>query len=87
MLVGLAGVFVAGPIFESHRSALYASGDTARPVRVEAVVFTIGLAMKAAGFWAFGIVGLAAASSLQAAMGEASMRRLVRRFEGTQPVA
>lgn len=87
VLVGLAGVFVAGPIFEGHRSALYASGDTARPVRAEAVVFTIGMAAKAAGFWAFGIVGLAAASSLQAAMGEASMRWLVRRFERRGPVA
>jgi peptidoglycan biosynthesis protein MviN/MurJ (putative lipid II flippase) len=69
MLAGLAGVFVAGPLAEAFRSAYYATGVTTRPVQLEAAVFTAGLGLKAAGFWWFGVAGLAVAASAQAVLG------------------
>ncbi len=81
LLVGLGGAFIAGPLFESVRSAFYATGNTATPVRLEAVVFTCGLIVKAAGFMAFGVLGLAGAASLQVVLGVYTLRRTLASVE------
>ena len=79
IIAGLSGLLIAGPIAESFRSAFYATGITGTPVRIDAVIFTCGLALKFAGFAAFGVIGLAVAASCQALLSAVVLRRgLVR---------
>jgi putative peptidoglycan lipid II flippase len=90
LVLGLAGVFVAAPLAECLRAAFYATGNTATPVRVDATVFTAGLALKVVGFAVFGIWGLALAASTQALLAALSLRytlwRFIRPLEGAAPV-
>jgi peptidoglycan biosynthesis protein MviN/MurJ (putative lipid II flippase) len=82
LIAGLAGVFVAGPVSESFRTAFYATGNTATPVRIDVSVFTLGLALKVVGFALFGIWGMAFAASAQAFVGLFSLRHLLSRYIG-----
>jgi peptidoglycan biosynthesis protein MviN/MurJ (putative lipid II flippase) len=84
-MAGLAGVIVAGPVAESLRSASLATTQTARVVRVDVAVYTTGLVLKAAGFWAFGVLGLAVAASLQHVLSAAALTRSLRRLVQAQP--
>ena len=74
LIVGLGGVLVATPLAESCRAAFYAMGQTARPVRIDAAVFTLGLALKVAGFLAFGVWGMALAASMHAIVSVLALR-------------
>jgi putative peptidoglycan lipid II flippase len=82
LVAGLAGVFVAGPVAESFRTAFYATGNTATPVRVDVSVFTVGLALKVVGFALFGIWGMALAASTQALLGLFWLRYVLSRYIG-----
>ena len=84
LLAGLAGVFIAGPMYESLRSAFYSTGNTATPIRLEVGVYTGGLALKAAGFALFGVHGLAVAASLQAILGVSLTHRVLSTYETRQ---
>jgi putative peptidoglycan lipid II flippase len=74
LIVGLGGVLVATPLAESCRTAFYAMGQTARPVRIDAAVFTLGLVLKVAGFLAFGVWGMAIAASAHAILSVLALR-------------
>ena len=75
LITALCGLLVAGPLAESFRSAFYATGITGTPVRIDAVMFTCGVALKFAGFAAFGVMGLALAASAQAVLSALLLRR------------
>jgi peptidoglycan biosynthesis protein MviN/MurJ (putative lipid II flippase) len=59
----LVGTIVAGAAGSTVASAFYAMGDTVTPVRIGVAGFVFGLGLKAVGFLAFGVVGLALATS------------------------
>jgi putative peptidoglycan lipid II flippase len=82
LLAGLCGVFVAGPVAESVRSAFYSTGNTAAPVRVDVSIFTLGLALKVTGFALFGVWGMSLAASTQAVLGMVSLRHFLSRHIG-----
>jgi len=84
LLACLSGLFVAGPVYESVRTAFYSTGRTAAPMRLEAIVYTCGLALKGLGFTAFGALGFAVAASVQTVIGVAAMHRMLVRFERGQ---
>ncbi len=75
LIAGLGGVLIAGPLAESLRSAFYATGNTRMPVRIDALVFTLGLVLKVTGFAAFGVLGLALAASSQAVLSALALKR------------
>ena len=77
-IVGLGGVLVATPLAETCRAAFYAMGQTARPVRIDAAVFTLGLVLKVAGFLAFGVWGMAVAASMHAVLSVLALRAGLR---------
>jgi putative peptidoglycan lipid II flippase len=87
-LVALGGVLVAVPMAESLRTAYYATGNTAAPVRIDALVYTCGVLLKVLGFAAFGVWGLAAAASLQSLLSVFALRSGLRRVipAGATPV-
>jgi putative peptidoglycan lipid II flippase len=64
LLVALVGMWVGGAAGQIISSAYYAQGDTRTPMLIGAATFTIAIALKLGGFYAFGIWGLAAATSL-----------------------
>lgn len=86
LVAGLGGVLVGGPVIDALRSAFYATGNTAAPVRVDVSVFTLGLAMKVAGFLLLGVWGMALAASTQSLIGTLSLRHVLSRFLRRQVV-
>lgn len=88
-LVALGGVLMAMPMAESLRTAFYATGNTAAPVRIDAIVYTCGVGLKVLAFGAFGVWGLAAAASLQSLLSVFALRSGLRRVtpRGAVPVA
>ena len=44
--------------------AFHAKGDTKTPTRITVAVFTIGIGLKFGGFFLWGIIGVAAATSV-----------------------
>ncbi len=63
LFVLLSGVVVGGGAGLVLSEAFFTLGDTRTPSLVTAAVFTLGIAMKAAGFSLFGVKGLALATS------------------------
>jgi peptidoglycan biosynthesis protein MviN/MurJ (putative lipid II flippase) len=61
--VALVGTIIAGAAGSTAASAFYAMGDTVTPVRIGIAGFVLGLGLKAVGFLAFGVVGLALGAS------------------------
>ncbi len=64
VLIALAGVGVGGVAGQVLTVGFYAYGNTVTPTRVGVIGFTLGILLKAAGFWWGGIVGLAVATSI-----------------------
>ncbi len=64
LMMGLAGVLVAGSMAQVPVAGFYALGDTATPTRVAVYGMFIGIALKATGFFLAGMMGLAIATSL-----------------------
>lgn len=60
LLLGAAFVGAAG---STYASAFYAMGDTATPIRIGLAGFLVGLVLKALGYLAYGVLGLAAGTS------------------------
>jgi putative peptidoglycan lipid II flippase len=79
VLAALGGLLIGGPLAESFRSAFYATGETSIPVRIDVAVYTIGIGLKAAGFMAGGLVGLAVAASVQVTLGAVLLHRALGR--------
>jgi len=64
LLLTLAGVWVGGALGQILASSFYAKGDTVTPTRIGIFGFTLGLGLKAVGFWLWGVLGVAAGTSL-----------------------
>lgn len=64
LLVVLGGVWFGGVGGQIISSSYYAQGDTRTPILIGSVAFTIAIALKVGGFYAFGISGLALAATL-----------------------
>ncbi len=64
LLLALAGVWVGGAVGQILASSFYAKGNTGTPTRIGVFGFTLGLGLKAAGFWLWGVLGIAAGTSL-----------------------
>jgi putative peptidoglycan lipid II flippase len=64
LLIALGGMWVGWGAGKILAGAFHAKGDTTTPTRISMGVFTVGIALKLGGFALWGILGLAAATSL-----------------------
>jgi putative peptidoglycan lipid II flippase len=64
LMVVLGGVWFGGVGGQIISTSYYAQGDTRTPIVIGSVAFTIAIALKLGGFYAFGISGLALAATL-----------------------
>ncbi len=59
LLLALGGVLIGGGLGQVISPAFYAKGNTVTPTKVAIIGFTIGILLEVAGFFAFGVVGIA----------------------------
>jgi putative peptidoglycan lipid II flippase len=64
IMVGLAGVLIAGAMGQITSTTFYAFGDTKTPTRLSIVTYTIYVPAKVLAFLSFGLMGVAVATSL-----------------------
>jgi putative peptidoglycan lipid II flippase len=64
VMVALGGSVVAGGCGQIVAAAYYSRGDTWTPTKVGIAAFTLGIPLRALGFWMFGVVGIAVGGSL-----------------------
>jgi peptidoglycan biosynthesis protein MviN/MurJ (putative lipid II flippase) len=64
IMVTLVGFLIAGTMGQIASAAFYAKGNTTTPTIVGVTGFTIGIAFKVVGFFQFGLLGIAAATTL-----------------------
>ena len=64
IMVALVGILVAGAMGQVTSVSFYAFGDTKTPTRLGMLAFTAYIPAKIAAFFWFGLIGLAAATSL-----------------------
>ncbi|HJR76189.1 MAG TPA: lipid II flippase MurJ [Nitrospiraceae bacterium] len=63
-----SGVLLFGSISHLAMSAFYAQGDTRAPTKLQVFTYSIGIALKAAGFFLGGLYGIMAAMSVSYAI-------------------
>lgn len=64
LLLALSGVWLGGALGQILASSFYAKGNTVTPTRIGIFGFTLGLGFKAVGFRFWGVLGVAAGTSL-----------------------
>ena len=64
IMVGLAGVLIAGCVGQITSTTFYAFGDTKTPTRLGIITYTIYVPAKVLAFFSFGLMGVAVATSL-----------------------
>jgi len=64
IMVALAGVLVAGAVGQITSVSFYAFGDTKTPTRLGILTYTVYVPLKVLAFFRFGLIGVAAATSL-----------------------
>jgi putative peptidoglycan lipid II flippase len=64
ILIALGGVYVGGALGQILTTAFYAKADTVTPTKIGIVAYSLGMALKIAGFILFGLLGIAGATSL-----------------------
>lgn len=79
IMIWLGGMFIGGVAGQISSSAYYARGDTVTPTRIGIFSFTFYVPVKIALFYYFGVVGMAAATSLFFIFNFAMQHRLLRR--------
>jgi peptidoglycan biosynthesis protein MviN/MurJ (putative lipid II flippase) len=81
LLVALGGLWIGGAAGQIVATSFYAKGDTRTPMRIGSFWFTVGIGLKLAGFYLFGIWGVAIATSLSyLASATAQQLALERRY-------
>lgn len=81
LLVALGGLWIGGAAGQIVATSFYATGDTRTPMRIGAFWFTVGIGLKLAGFYLFGIWGVAVGTSLSyLASATAQQLALERRY-------
>lgn len=63
IMLALSGMFMAGSIAQTLSSSFYASGNTRSPTKIGVVGYSIGIILKILGFYLYGVLGLAVATS------------------------
>jgi putative peptidoglycan lipid II flippase len=91
LLVALGGLWIGGAAGQIVATSFYAKGDTRTPMRIGAFWFTVGIALKLAGFYLFGIWGIALGTSLSylasAAAQQLALERRYRLAPASTPAA
>jgi putative peptidoglycan lipid II flippase len=64
IMVALAGFFIGGAMGQITSTTFYAMGDTRTPTRMSIVTYTIYIPAKVVGFMYYGLIGLAAVTSI-----------------------
>jgi putative peptidoglycan lipid II flippase len=64
IMITLVGFLIAGALGQLVSASFYAKGDTATPTLVGVIGFTIGVFLKVIGFLHFGLIGIAAGTTL-----------------------
>lgn len=64
LLICLGGVWVGGVLGQILSTAFYAHGDTKTPTKIGAAGYSIGIALKIAGFYCFGVLGIALGTTI-----------------------
>jgi putative peptidoglycan lipid II flippase len=64
IVVALIGFLIAGSMGQIASAGFYAKGNTATPTLVGVIGFTVGIAAKVVGFFHFGLIGIAAGTTL-----------------------
>jgi murein biosynthesis integral membrane protein MurJ len=81
LLVALGGLWIGGAAGQIIATSFYAKGDSRSPMRIGAIWFTVGIALKLVGFRLFGIWGVAIGTSLSyLASATAQQLALERRY-------
>lgn len=68
LFIALSGFVIANALGQPLAAAFYATGDTRTPTRVGIVGFTAGAFLKVAGFFSWGLLGIAVAASIHQAL-------------------
>ena len=63
LLIALSGVWVGGAAGQILSTSFYAKGDTRTPTWIGVIGFTLGLTFKVAGFYYWGVFGIAIGTS------------------------
>jgi putative peptidoglycan lipid II flippase len=91
LLVALSGTWIGGAAGQILSTSFYAKGDTVTPTRIGVIGYTAGIGLKIGGFYAFGVVGIAAGTSIyllfNAVVMAVFLHRSVRRDLQLSPVA
>ena len=82
ILLALGGVWIGGSTGQILASSFYAKGDTVTPTRIGVVGYSVGVVLKVGGFFLFGVVGIAAGSSLYILLNCVAMYLFLRRNLG-----
>jgi putative peptidoglycan lipid II flippase len=64
IMVALAGFFIGGAMGQITSTTFYAMGDTRTPTRMSIVTYTLYVPAKVIGFMYYGLMGLAAVTSI-----------------------
>lgn len=64
IMVALVGNFIGGAMGQILSTAFYAKGNTLTPTKVGIIGFTLGIVFKIIGFFSFGLLGIAAGTTL-----------------------
>lgn len=63
LMIALSGMFVAGSVGQILASSFYAYGNTKTPTHIGILGYTLGIPLKVAGFYYYGVIGVAVATS------------------------
>ncbi len=64
LLIALVGVWIGGAIGLILSASFYAKGNTIVPTRIGVIGYTLGIGFKIAGFFIWGVTGIAAGTTL-----------------------
>jgi len=87
LMIAFGLAWFAGLSGQVLSSAFYAAGDTSTPTRIGIVGFSVGVILKIAGFFAFGVVGVAVATGVYSAGNSIAMGLILRKRFGNKPEA
>lgn len=86
IMVALAGLLVGGASGQVMSGAFYAVGDTRTPTMLFIITYTVYIPIKILVFLRYGVVGLAAATSIHLAVNFLLQLVVLERTVGTTPV-
>jgi peptidoglycan biosynthesis protein MviN/MurJ (putative lipid II flippase) len=82
-----SGLLLCSGLNHTFTTAFYASGNTATPAKIGVVAYTLGIALKIAGFFLAGIIGMAVALSVHNLVHIALLHYYLRREHSKRETA